>query len=373
MSGPNSLCSNLVECIMTGAGPKPLLDDKDEMDRFFRKLSQSSHQQKLLRAGGFGDQLKVIHGQDDVTHFFDKDMQGAFLQQGNNFCFHMTTEHEQINGVINWPGLDDIAGGRIFHTPRRPLTHHTGQFVPFNQETVIHRLGQDRQRLNQAVANYGGLCDILCNDIIMQDLIATRQMVQPDAQASNQVQNQNQFDHFKKAEAIDRLENDVSRLHILKQVSIFQLIKAVVFNKIPNNILSSKDQKSLTKLDNKSPDDVKEALNRAVDNLPQGKTIKFMVYSKKGLSFSGHTMLVRKNNNGSFTLFDPNEGAKVYNSQEDMVNSLHDKQKQYQKEFKFNNVCFVDPEKMLPKKEAKADVKADANIGITLPKGAKKF
>jgi hypothetical protein len=160
------------------------------------------------------------------------------------------------------------------------------------------------------------------------------------------------FDDLNKTVVMKKLEEEVAPLHILKQVSVFQILKAALFNKIPHNYLSTKDQKGLNNLEHKlqnNPDKVNELMSKAIDNIKVDTYAKFFAFRKDGLNFQGHSMLIRKNKNGTFTFFDPNHGAQTFKTKEDLQKRLIEAFKECNRDFKSENICFMDVQKMLPK------------------------
>lgn len=50
-------------------------------------------------------------------------------------------------------------------------------------------------------------------------------------------------------------------------------------------------------------------------------------------------MLIRNNGDGSYTFFDPNEGAKVFRNKEALQEKLVNTSLEYQKKYGFINEC----------------------------------
>lgn len=146
----------------------------------------------------------------------------------------------------------------------------------FNQEKnliplveSINNQSKAYPRLQKALNAHGGLCDIMCNHIVMEDLISEKNKASTPYKMPNIAKKSGTNDEFRnlgpntlknlqndKAFALpelsahekailDKLEEDVAPLHFLKQVTIFQIMKAAIFAKIPHNHLSSDDQHQL--------------------------------------------------------------------------------------------------------------------------------
>lgn len=326
---------------------KILFDYKglSERDKIFSKLEFAQIKGAQAKKD-LGEGFQIVKDpKHDFTHLVDEELHVTVAEEGSNFLYHAKgKDNRAFNGAFQWPGIADLKGGNII--PQAQGAHQTIKFDPFNQETVISRLDQNLPNLNQANSKHGGLCDIICNYVVMN------RMLDQDKSAQHPLDNANPLDEIKRQDIIQKLETDVAPLHILKQVSIFQILKAALFNKIPHNILDSNEQKKLLRADKKNEGEIKDSLSVAVDKMPTDRYIKFITYNKDGLNFSGHSMLVKRNKDGTFTFFDPNEGSKTYSKKQDLINKLYDKQLECRQTMGYKNICFVDVEKMLPKNKA---------------------
>jgi hypothetical protein len=235
-------------------------------------------------------------------------------------------------------------------------------FAPLNtsDSPLFEKVSADKKRykkLNAVIENHNGLCEIICNHVVMNDLL------KPPVNSTDH----NLKKVFESLEGmndtvhIEQLEDKVANLHILKQVSFYQILKAAIFDIIPNNYLTKKDQKQLMNLDNCN--NKENLIGKALDKIKEGEYTKFFVYNKSGMKFEGHSMLIRKNEDKSYTFFDPNHKPILFKdtvtatgkvtAKDALVEHVKTTFRKYQKEFEFKNMCFMNVQKMLPKPELK--------------------
>ncbi|MBI2790323.1 MAG: hypothetical protein HYX61_00065 [Gammaproteobacteria bacterium] len=292
----------------------------------------------------------------NVIHIADKDLAitiGLYNQPKGNMKASKVdlgfNPKDVMSYTVDASNLDRIRVIPQFQqSPASPYqTQH------FEQGAIIPKVqskGKELKRLNSAINNYNGLCEIICNHIVMNDILSPARGTPRQA-----------FDALNQTMVMKKLEEEVAPLHILKQVSVFQLLKASLFNKIPYNHLSTKEQKGLNNLNEKlqnNPEKVNELMSKAIDNIQVGTYAKFFAFKKEGLNFQGHSMLIRKNENGSFIFFDPNHGAKTFATKKELQTRLIEAFKECHREFKSENICFMDVQKMLPKPEQKLSERA---------------
>ena len=162
---------------------------------------------------------------------------------------------------------------------------------PFNQsQDIIHKLDFVKyETLFQLNCKYGGLCEIICNRLLVDDFIG-------------KAKDKNSLREHITVEKLD--EKKIKESHLLKVYSVFWRAIAYLFNIYPNNIFSCFDQWNLV---NKSGVNEK-ILKKGLEKIENGETLKLEVFKKIFLSFEGHSLLVKKISNDNYIFFDPNTG-----------------------------------------------------------------
>ncbi|MBS0635751.1 MAG: hypothetical protein JSR37_09835 [Verrucomicrobia bacterium] len=158
--------------------------------------------------------------------------------------------------------------------------------IEFNQQELLKRTLPPR--LETLAKRYDGLCELICNRILMKDLLG-----KGDAQ------------YLKEKLTPAKLNKDkVARSHMLHVYSLIQKIVAFLFRVYPDNIFSYRDQLRLV---NKSFIN-HMVLFKKLDELETGTTVKVELFTRKFLTFYGHSTLIKKVAHNEFIFFDPNDG-----------------------------------------------------------------
>lgn len=178
-----------------------------------------------------------------------------------------------------------------------------GKPLIFTQDHLIELIREDPvkyQKLNQIIDRYGGICDLICNQILIEDTLD-----KPDRAD----------DFWDRTITLESINSErIRNSHVVSSYSIFDKMMAIFFNRFPDNILSPAEQSQLVskvKFDN---GEEVGCLNPAVfnDALAQkvkiGEMIKVEIFCRDGLHFEGHSMLLKKTGDNKFTLFDPDGG-----------------------------------------------------------------
>lgn len=168
--------------------------------------------------------------------------------------------------------------------------------IPFNQVSIISLLDpKQHERLLEINCKFGGLCELICNRILIDDSLGTGK----------------NLDSIKDRITVERLnEEKIKKSHLLEVYSIFHRATALLFGLYPDNIFMYFDQ---IKLVCKKPESDQRMINREIlekglNQLEEGEVIKLEVFSKNGLDFSGHSLLFKKMAKDDYIFFDPNEG-----------------------------------------------------------------
>lgn len=168
--------------------------------------------------------------------------------------------------------------------------------LPFSQGALyVTPLPEELRSID---LRFNGLCEIICNKIIMDDLLE---------KGTDQ-------EFLKKKVTVEELNKDpVVKSHLLNVFSILLCLVAFLFGVYPDNIFSFSDQwrlmKSVKSPEGNEVNEINTSLLKAgLAGIENETTLKLEVFSKRGASFSGHSLLVKKVKDDNFVFFDPNEG-----------------------------------------------------------------
>lgn len=217
--------------------------------------------------------------------------------------------------------------------------------VRFSQDPLkdeVTASGQNKALL-KAIDKYQGLCDIICNYIVINDLF------EPSMEQDELIEKAwNELKSLTGEKNRQRLEKDYAPLHVLKLATVPQLMKAVLFNELPHNVVDKAQQKALDNLTQTLTSQTAKILN-IVDSLLKdmdaGQYIKVCPFTRSKAHFQGHTMVVRKNGPEDYTFFDPDRGFKLALTKADMQDELLSIMRSFSKEYQ--SICFLDASKQL--------------------------
>ncbi|KTD83129.1 hypothetical protein [Legionella waltersii] len=203
-------------------------------------------------------------------------------------------------------------------------------FIQFSQNIILGEVTSGK--LHKVKIKYNGLCEIICNYILLEDLLGKENLLplHEDVQA-NWLNTQSGFEQlgmkFKensnfvtnnRSKYGDKitLENlrKVEDTHILDVTNFFTRLIAVLFSIYPCNLFSNspfaKSPYSCTKLPNGKTQICvdKSMLSERLNQLEVGFYIKFFAFKKNKLSMEGHSMLIKKMSDNKYSFFDPNHG-----------------------------------------------------------------
>lgn len=203
-------------------------------------------------------------------------------------------------------------------------------FIEFSQNIILGQVTSGK--LNNIKIKYNGLCEIICNYILLEDLLGKKYPLplQDDVNV-NWLNTQPGFEQLgikfkdntsfvmnynnKYGDKIT-LENlsKVEDTHILSVTNFFTRLIAVLFSIYPCNLFSNspfaKSPFSYIKLPNGFTQTRvdKLMLSERLNQLEVGFYVKFFAFKKIGLSLNGHSMLIKKINDNKYSFFDPNHG-----------------------------------------------------------------
>ena len=163
--------------------------------------------------------------------------------------------------------------------------------IPFDQSTdIISKLNyQDHKTLLEINGKFGGLCELICNRLLIDDSLGK----------------ENDLNSLKDRITVERMNpTEIKKSHLLNVYSVFRRVIAYLFGIYPDNIFSCFDQWKLVQKASVN----RKILEKGLSNIKEGKTLKLEVFSKKFLSFTGHSLLIKKISKDSYIFFDPNMG-----------------------------------------------------------------
>ncbi len=167
--------------------------------------------------------------------------------------------------------------------------------IPFNQSDIISELHPEKHKtLLGFVDRFGGLCQLICNRILLDDLLGNGENL-------NSIKN-----HI----TIERMDEEkIKKSHLLDVYSIFRKAIAFLFGIYPDNIFSCFDQWKLVKTSKGHLRKVNsKILEKGLNDIREGEILKLEVFRKGILSFSGHSLLIKKMSKKNYIFFDPNSG-----------------------------------------------------------------
>jgi hypothetical protein len=185
----------------------------------------------------------------------------------------------------------------------------TGNFehIPFNQNTIIKKIDKkNHPALFQINAKHKGLCDLICNIIIMYDMLGD---CDPDS-----IKNQLTLDYLS--------DPSVTGSHLLKVYSIREKAYSFLFDTYPNNLLSPADQELLLQSSQKGNKINRPVLAHGLQTLGVEEYLKVEVFSKSWFDFTGHSVLIKKLSSSSYIFFDPNTGEDRHISVDELSDRL---------------------------------------------------
>ena len=185
--------------------------------------------------------------------------------------------------------------------------------VEFNQINIVNDIIKRGRpapvKLIEIILKYEGLCELICNKILLDDLLGKGEGV-----------------FFNKKITVDELnKQSIIKSHLLTVFTFFSKMLAFIFGIYPDNIFSKKNQ---WKLVNKNKVN-KDILFDGLKKIEVGTTLKLEVFKKTFFSFYGHSLLVKKTNKNEFTFFDPNTGEHRGLSQEELALKINDQLAQW--------------------------------------------
>lgn len=223
----------------------------------------------------------------------------AYLKQERDRNKTVTTNPKSISKPEN-EGVHKLEIGPVKVDENLDI----GATVKFNQADIIPRNVEELpKKLNEIFVKFNGFCELICNKILIDDLL-----------------DKEEKDLLNKEISIKELNKEsILESHLLNIYSVFERMLSFLFGIFPDNIFSIKDQWDLVK-NNKVNENI---LFSGLDKIESGTTLKLEVFKKTSTSFYGHSLLIKKTNEDEFTFFDPNEGEYRCLSRQDLAHAIN--------------------------------------------------
>jgi hypothetical protein len=279
-----------------------------------------------------------------VMYDGDPELDAQFINQKIMYCFEKYKNKS--------PSTDQF---KIDEIRQDSLT------ISFNQSgliEVVERQPDLYSTLNRINLRENGLCEIICNFVLMNDLMGKNESnlqddhfdlesfghirMLPDKKFASLARPEALGNIYKKISADQLNKPDVKYSHILDNTSVFKKLLAFAFNVFPFNILNRSDQRSIM---SKSKKVNKDTLSRNLDSLETGTYLKFEIFQKEGLRFTGHSCLIKKIGDNKYSFFDSNHGE----SSNLNIDQLIVKMEKSILEMRGTNIALLDAKQFLAK------------------------
>lgn len=237
--------------------------------------------------------------------------------------------------------------------------------IEFSQSNINRAITSGK--LNEIKIQYNGLCEIICNYILLNDMLGENHPLplQKDVfenwlskeagkeQLGMKFKDDSTFvtnyrNKYGEKITVENLRK-VEDTHILHVTSFFSRLLALFFSIYPCNLFSNapftKSPYMSTSLADGTTETVvdRDMLSEKLSQLDTGFHIKFLAFRKSGFSMNGHSMLIKKTGDNQYTFFDPNHGEYMGLT----VDELAQKINHATKEQCANHMAFLDAKEFL--------------------------
>lgn len=264
--------------------------------------------------------------------------------------------------------IGSIIGHGLFNgNPKRPgtVTIQKNGVIEFSQSKVSGYVTSGK--LHEIKIRYNGLCEIICNYILLNDMLGENHLLplQEDVfenwlntEAGNEQLKlkfkedstfvTNYRNKYGEKITVDNLRK-VEDTHILNVTSFFTRLLALFFSIYPCNLFSNapftKSPYITTQLYDGTTQALvdKEMLSERLGQLDNGFYIKFFAFRKNGFSMEGHSMLIKKIGDNQYTFFDPNHGEYMGLNIDELVEKINSATKEH----RANHMAFLDAREFL--------------------------
>ncbi|WP_115705632.1 hypothetical protein [Legionella sainthelensi] len=243
--------------------------------------------------------------------------------------------------------IKNFSPHKLINPKQMIMINRENNLISFCQANICNEVAENPNKfetLSKFRLKFNGLCELICNYVIMQDLLG-RPIVNNSRNDQYQKDNLNWFqrgdaiilgkpseNHLKKQIELPLLNTPrVKQSHILYVSSFFEKCKAYLFNIYPHDIFSYTE-----KVQQNDATVNRAVLEDKLKSLENGMNIKFSVFSKGLFSFQGHSMVIKKTGE-KYSFFDPNYGE--YPNLD--INKLCDKINNAMKEYDGTHMAFL--------------------------------
>ncbi len=279
--------------------------------------------------------IKNLKNNKDTFIFDYKNMVSVNNSDGKGAISFIPDNTFTLIDFVNNRGADD------FMTPflmASPIEHYQFEQGPELIDEIKVQPDQYKT-LNNFEKRFGGLCEIICNRVLIDDLLGAKS------------KNPN---FLKENICLSKMnQKEVKDSHIIDVYSNMAKFKALFFKKYEDNFFSSKIQSKLIS----ETKDKKKNLNRdlirpQLENIEVGAYIKIEVIQSSFMTLAGHSLLIKKTGiDGSgksvYSFFDPNQGEFVNLSLDKVCDHLDLQLNQWDAK----DIVFLDGKKYLKKLE----------------------
>jgi hypothetical protein len=220
---------------------------------------------------------------------------------------------------------------------------HSSPHHVFKQENITKELDDknpEHKKLINLNRKYGGLCEIISNFVIANDLLGRKEASTVDVKKFIFSNSPNILQMRIKLDGIS--EDKIKKSHIVETSNIFAKLASVIFNLNPHSIIPASKDILLNSKDS-GREINRQLLEMQLDKLSVDDYIKFQVFRQKGLNFSGHSMVIKKTGEGVYSFFNPDEGEYQNLNYKDLCEKINDAIAKS----KGDRVAFIDGKKYL--------------------------
>lgn len=199
------------------------------------------------------------------------------------------------------------------------------------------------KKLKKFYTRFNGLCELISNYVMIHDLMGKKtalnthqfSMVKDGTQIKLE-QKMPLNEYKQKLRFLPLNTKPIRKSHIIDVFSFIDKFFAFFFNQYPFNLFSKKDPFTQETLD-------ANAMKKTFDELPVDGYVKVFIFNKSLFGFEGHSMLIKKTADKTYTFFDPNQGE-IYDLN---LGTCLEEVKKAMEKHKFEETVFLDGKQYL--------------------------
>lgn len=186
------------------------------------------------------------------------------------------------------------------------LPQEIGFSRTFSQGDILeHKDLNPYNKLKSLNRKYKGLCEIISNYVIAEDLLGSPdEVIRHRLEKIMYATSENTLQKKIKLSFL----NTFSETHILDRATFYAFSLAYFFDTYPLSLFTAREMQSINENGDTEP------LIARFNQLPVGSYVKFEVFEKKLFTLTGHSMVIKKMQQG-FAFFDPNTGEEQLDMQ----------------------------------------------------------